>query len=124
MKDTGMFVKVKSKEKFINGIIELKKIGALGQKICYGTYLPDSYVVDDIINGRVDISEFDNVCGFSISYDTNEFRNTSFPHLFGKNHIQVSLSTPREVKMGDVSERKVKYKNMIEETINLINIKS
>lgn len=62
-----------------------------------------------------------NICGFSISYDNNKFRNTEFPHLFGKNHTYVSLATFHDVKMGDVSKRKVKYKNMVEETINLIN---
>ena len=123
----SFLVKIKSEEELINGIIELNKIGALGSKICFGTYLPDSYTVNDIINNNRSIwckpKDDDDICAFSIGYDDNQYRNEKFPHLFGKNHILVTLVTMYDVKKGDIPKTTMSYDKMINETLKLMNIK-
>ena len=123
----SFLVKIKSEEELISGIIMLNDIGALGTKINFGSYLPNSYNVSDIINKKLNIwSEpkyDDDICAFSISYDGDKFRNNEFPNLYGKNHIQVSLSTIYDIKMGDVPKENVSFEKMFVETIKLLNIK-
>jgi len=120
-------VRIKSEDELINGIKMLNDIGALGAKISYGTHLPDSYDVYDIINKTIEIwrePEDDNdICAFSISYDDDEYRNENFANLYGKNHIQISLATKYDIKMGDVPKGNVSYHKMIDKTIKLMNSK-
>lgn len=123
----NFLVKIKSEEELINGVKMLNDIGALGTKISFGTYLPDSYNVSDIINKKMNIwcepVDDDDICAFSISYDDDEYRNKKFPNLYGKNHIEISLATKYDIKMGDVPKVNVSYNEMINETIKLINSK-
>jgi hypothetical protein len=126
MKNVESFlVKINTNDELINSIIELNKIGALGSKISYGTYLPDSYSVSDIINKKINIEvnqKYDNsICALSISYDNDEYRNNKFPHLYGKNHILISLTTLYDIKIGDVPKTIISYNDMINETLKLIN---
>ena len=121
----SFLVIIKSEDELINGIKMLNNIGALGTDISYGTYLPDSHNIYDIINKTINIlvgSEDDDICAFSISYDNDEYRNAKFPNLYGKNHIQISLATNYDIKMVDVPKEKVSYHKMIDETLKLINI--
>jgi len=119
----NFLVKIKSEEEMINGVKMLNDISALGIKISYGTYLPDSYDVSEIINKNINIwrePKYDeDICAFSISYDDDEYRNKEFPNLYGKNHIQISLTTKYDIKMNDVPKVNVSYDKMINETIKL-----
>jgi len=124
----GFLVKVESEGELIEGVKMLNKIGALGSRISYGTYLPDSYLVSDVISKKINIpfgglNEYD-ICAFSILYDTDEYRNTEFPNLFGKTHILVSLSTNNDIKMRDVPKSVVTYTKMIDETKRLMDLKN
>lgn len=121
----SFLVEINSEEELINGIKMLDDIGALGTDISFGTYMPDSYSVSDIINKKINIwrqnKEKDNICAFSVNYDDDKYRNETFPNLYGKCHIQVGLVTKYDVSIGDIPTEKVHFNKMVEETLKLIN---
>ena len=121
----GFRVKFKTKEEFINGLKSLKEIGALGEEICIGTFLPNSENIDDIIGCKLDIytdkpNDDDDIMEFSIGEST-DYMKKDYKHLLGKNDICVGLTTYYDcIKNNDVYDRTVPYNNMIEETLKLI----
>ncbi len=75
----GFRVKFETEEQFFNGLKSLKDIGALGERICISTYLPDSVNVDDVITGKLKVYT-DNPCDdedvmeFSSGFETQNFK--------------------------------------------------
>lgn len=123
---SGFRVKFKTKEEFINGLVSLNEIGALGKEICIGTYLPNSENVDKIISEKKSLykekpSDNDDIMEFSIGV-ASEYEIENYKHLIGKNNICVGLTTCYDIEHGDVFGKNVQYKNMIKETLKLMNI--
>lgn len=124
-----MRVKFKTKEQFIEGLKSLKEIGALGKDIPIGTSLSDNIPVDEAILGDIfgegnnpfEEDEYSDICEFSIDINNRPYIIREFPNLLGNNNILVSLTTKYDVKEGDVSPIKVKYKDMITETLKLMS---
>lgn len=122
----GFRVKYNTEEQFFNGLISLKEIGALGEEIVIGTFLPDSVSVDDVISGKLSIycenpCDDDDVMEFSIGIETENHIN-HYPHLSGKNGVFVGLTTYYDcVKNNDVYKTIVPFDDMISETLKLIN---
>lgn len=121
----GFRVKFETKEQFFNGLKSLKDIGALGEEICIGTFLPDSVNVNDVISGKLNIytnepCEDDDVMEFSVGIES-ERTIKEYKHLIGKNGVLVGLSTYFDVKHNDVYDKIVSFNNMVEETLKLIN---
>ncbi len=121
----GFRVKFETKEQFISGLKKLKEIGALGENIGIGTYLPNNIVVNKLISGELDIytenpSYDEDIMEFSIGEPT-DYMVEEYKHLLGKNNISVSLTTYYDcVLNNDVFDKTVTYENMIEETLKLI----
>ena len=121
----GFRVKFETKEQFISGLKELKEIGALGENIGIGTYLPNNVVVNELISGELDIytenpSYDEDIMEFSIGEST-DYMVEEYKHLLGKNNIYISLTTYYDcVLNNDVYDKTVTYENMIEETLKLI----
>ena len=124
----GFRVKFETKEQFFNGLKLLKDIGALGEEICIGTYLPNSVNVNDVISGKLNVytdtpCDDDDVMEFSIG-ESNEYMIENYKHLLGKNNVCVALTTYYDcVKNNDVYDKIVHINNMIDETLKIINSK-
>lgn len=117
-------INISSSKEMINILKALNKIGALGSKIVHGTYFPDSYSVDDILCLKFDpYKYFKDIAAISVIYDNRKQQNEKFSQLYGKNHIQVSLTTFYDIECGDIPSKIVLYENMIEETLKLMIIK-
>ncbi len=114
----SFFVRINSNEELRNLLIELKKLRVLGKNISYGTYLPDSYLVSDVVDSRCDYSE--DISSVTVCFDNNEIRNKAFPNLYGINNIHVSLDTISDHNSGDVPKHEVSYGDAISQTIKLI----
>ena len=112
----------KDYEQFIEGLIALKEIGALGENVCIATYLPNNEKVDDIISGKINVCEYTeySIVSFSICVDKDTYRNKEFKNLYGINHLFVNISTEHDVEQGDVFKRNVKFENMIPQSLKLI----
>jgi len=124
----GFRVKFETKEQFFNGLKLLKDIGALGEEICIGTYLPDSVNVNDVISGKLNIytdtpCDDEDVMEFSIGIESERIIK-EYKHLIGKNGVCVGFTTYYDcVKNNDVYDKIVPFDNMVEETLKLINSK-
>ena len=119
-------VKINSNVELLNGLKELRKIGALGTQIGIGTCMDESISVDSIINNNMVLYK-DPPCNkkdimeFSIYIEDRQYALKEFPHLFGKNNIYISFTTYYDcVICHDVFDRIVPYSSMIKETLKLI----
>ena len=123
----SFLVNITTEEELINALIELNKLGALGSEINFGTYLPDTYTVNDIIDKKICIwsePEYDDdICAIAIGRDINEYRNKTYPNLYGKKYMHVSLVTLYDKRMGDIPKIINPYNEIIPETLKLINNK-
>jgi len=118
-------VKIKTEEQLIEGLLKLKEIGALGEKITVGTYIPDSDLTSDILSKNIQVffensNDDDNVIGISVGVETYHIIE-EYPEIIGKNGVSVSLNTVYDYEHGDIFEKTVSYEDMIEETLKLIN---
>jgi hypothetical protein len=118
----SFFVRVNSNEGLVNLLVELKKLGVLGSRINYGTYLPDSYLVSDVISKNIYDNDFgdEKIFAVSISIDDNDYRKTHFGNLYGIHSMKVSLPTIYDYKVGDIYRFEVSYDDAINKTIKLL----
>lgn len=104
--------KTKSSSDVKNALKRCKELNLLGQDICIGTYLLQSYLVDSIIDEDVLCEDYD-VVGVCVTQDNREHIVKTYSHLLGKNNYMVSLVERDDISNGnyDVPTRKVKTLN-------------
>lgn len=100
--------KTKSTSDVKTALKRCKELNLLGQDICIGTYLLESYLVDSIIDD--DLCEDYDVVGISVNQDNREHIIKTYGHLLGKNNYMVSLVEKDDISNGnhDVPKKKVK----------------
>ena len=118
-------IKVSSENELIEALKNLKNINALGQSIIIGTYVPNNYDVNSIINSKYQgkkcnyFKEFDI---FGISVGTpSKCEIEDYPQTLGKNNVSISLCTNDDIDNGDYYKKIVSVYDLIDETTNFIN---
>ena len=109
----GFNIKINSKEDFINTLKKLKELNVLGEEIFEGTYLPDSYLVSDVIDEKVSLysstTEYDDdVVEIAVSKPRKQILR-DFNHLIGDDNIMVSLTTVENIEDGDVENKDISF---------------
>lgn len=123
----GFQVRFETKQQFLEGLNNLKEIGALGECLNVGSDFDDYFTVnEDVLNGEIELfdkfppEDINRFIEFRIGFELNEHVK-EYPHLFGKNNICVSLSTYHDCVLGKTTyDKKVPYNGMIPETLGLM----
>jgi len=115
----AFWFKTNKNNEVITFLSKCKELGLLGNEISYGTYLPDSEKVSEVMAEENLIDDYD-LGGVSVSIDDREHIKKDFKHLLGKKYTMVGLVTKNDIAQNDVHKKEYKDLNKAIQALNAI----
>lgn len=107
----NFWYKTNSSSDILTILNRFKKLNRLGERICIGTYLPDSTNITSILNSK-DICKNYNVVGISVVKETRPQIIEEYNHLLGEGNYMVSLVSIKDISNGNSDVPKKRYKTI------------